>query len=128
MKKLFLSILFFIFSLFSFAQEFYQAKLCTIQKYIDDEWKQVSKFEPQSIFVIIKDAKFKITNEAESTFIVYGEVTYSKHKTHQTYYWQAYDDKGRDCTLFIKTPLDSDNIKELSIMFQDVCVTYTFSD
>lgn len=127
MKKIILLLLLSTISIFSFSQDFYKVTQCRIEHYIEDKWVTTQTTYPSKMFVIIKGTTFKVTNEAGSSFQIYGKPEKEKYPTHTTFVWQGYDDEGEQVFLFLKTVGESNTIADFSVMYTNkICYVYSF--
>jgi len=128
MKKIILSFVLILISLFSFSQNFYKVESCRIENYINEKWVTIETTYPKKMFVIIKGSNIKVTNEAGSLFQTYGEMFKESYPTHIAYVWRGYDDEGKEVFIFLKTANDFNTLVEFSVMYLNkICYVYTFA-
>lgn len=102
MKKAVLLVLITLTSIIGYSQKFEKVYRASVIKYDGSKWNSEKDVYPKNIFVITNGWEIKITNEAESKYITYGDVEKIKYEEFDCYSWDAYDKDGKVCQVIIK--------------------------
>ena len=124
MKKLLLLLLVFI-STTTYAQKFSKVYRASLLVYENDSWITKQNVYPKSIMVITKGNSVKITNEAESSYMTYGEMEKKSYETFECYSWDAYDKDGKQCEIIIKD-FYKEKIKVFMVMYYNDSVGFEY--
>ena len=125
MKKLILSLLLVVSTLFVSAQTFNKVTETRFELYNGSEWVVKERVYPENMYVIIKDRNIKITNQDESEYEATGDADHKRYNTHHAYTWTAIGKDGKSYFLMIKTSLEN-KILEVAFLNDGVCYVYSF--
>lgn len=85
-----------------YSQNFNKVYCATPYYYQYGEWVKGKTNYPERMFVIIDGYNIKITNEAESRYITYGNPTKNTTSEYESYTWDCYDKDGSQCIFIMK--------------------------
>ena len=126
MKKLFISILLVLASIFSFSQSstYYATyvkraeKNSYTDKYVWDEGKKIN------LKIVFLDNFIRVYDNAESHYVLKGDEKKSKTDKYEMSYWDATDEKGRKVDVSIIHYFNSGEVV-LMIVYDDIAFGYS---
>jgi len=87
----------------AYSQSFFKITRVNVLEYntYDHKWDTKNTNDPDNMMVIINGAKIKVTDNANSAYMTYGQEEKKIYTDHKATIWSAYDEKGRDCSVII---------------------------
>ena len=82
-----------------------------------EEWIAVDSTYPSEMYAFFENKKIKITDEAHSDYIVYGDPELKKKPTYVTSKWKAIDEKQRDCIIMLQIINPEDKKYKTNILY-----------
>ena len=99
MKKVTLTVVSLLLTLFSYAQDFNKVIRASKVEWNGTEWKTVSTNYPADYFVIMKDWDITI---GTYKFKTYGDWEKTTYEDHVTYTWKCVNGNGEKCMFMMK--------------------------
>jgi hypothetical protein len=103
-----------------------QTKTLSYSDY-NEEWIAMDSSYPSEMYAFFNDKKIKITDAANSNYVIYGSAEKKTKPTYVTSKWSAIDEKQRDCIIMLQiiNPGDKDYQKNiLYIMYKSLTFLY----
>ena len=85
-----------------YSQNFNKVYSATPYYYRYGEWVKGEVNYPERMFVILDGNNIKITNQAESKYVTYGNPTKSSTSEYTSATWDCYDKEGNQCVFIMK--------------------------
>lgn len=124
-KSIFLlSILSVLSGLFAFSQAKYKVTKCDSHLKMGKEWVLFQENYPTKMFFYADSLSFRINNQDNSVYKVFGDSTVQQYPEFKTYTWDGYDKNNQDCKIVITELPNDDCTFYFSVFYEAKCYNY----
>lgn len=116
MKKLLTLIAFLTITNSGYSQSFRKVQKSIYIEYINGRWVESLVKYPDDMYIMMYKNEISINNQSDAKYYTYGSPERQYFYTHTTYTWDAYDKKGRNCTIMMKTS-ESSSVMNLEVLY-----------
>ena len=106
-----------------YSQSFNKVYMATPYYYQYGDWVKGESNYPERMYIILDGYNIKITNDAESKYVTYGNPVKNTTKEYTSQSWNAYDKDGKQCLFIMKSYFGYERMV-MSVLYDKIALEF----